>query len=217
MKYGVLAANQQLNKCIYECFKHLCEEDVRKFVKNFRTQDKDQALHTFRELVLGSFLAQQRLQPRYSKKLLGKTPDWCLHGDANQVVGVVELVNFHQASTVENSMLDALAKLETWVDWVPSNSERLYQSLLQKAQAYDSVIASAGVPYVVAIFGTFAAAIETDELHEALFKDDDGGVFSQTPSLSGVLFFEEFAGRYPSRYIANPAAVRPINIRDSVV
>jgi hypothetical protein len=217
MKYGVFAGNQHLNDCIYECFESLLEEDVRAFVKNFRTQDKEQALHTFRELVLGTFLARQSPHPRYSEKLLGKTPDWCLHADANQVVGIVELLNFHQASIVEKSMLDTLGKSETWVDWVPSNSERLYQKLLQKAQAYDSEIAAIGVPYVVAIFGTFTAAVETDELNDALFNDHDGGVFHQAPSLSGVLFFEESAGRYPFRYIANPIATRPINFASGVV
>jgi hypothetical protein len=217
MKYGVLAGNQPLNKLIYECFESICEADVHKFVKNFRTQDQGQKLHSFRELVLGAFLARQLLHPRYSKKLCGKTPDWCLHDDANQVVGVVELVNFHQASTVETSMLDAIGNSQTWVDWVPSNSERLYQKLLQKAQAYDSVIASMGIAYVVAIFGTFTAAVEPDELHDALLKDHDGGVFLKAPSLSGVLFFEESAGRYQFRYIANPAAIRPINFQDNVV
>ena len=217
MKHGVLAGNQHLNDRIYECFESLCAEDVRAFVKNFRAQDKEQSLHTFRELVLGTFLARQSLHPRYSEKLLRKTPDWCLHSDANQVVGIVELLNFHQASIVEMSMLDAFGKSETWVDWVPPNSERLYQKLLQKAQAYDPEIDSMGVPYLVAIFGTFTAAVETDELNDALFNDHDGGVFHQAPRLSGVLFFEESAGRYLFRYIANPTATRPINVTSGVV
>jgi hypothetical protein len=56
----------------------------------------------------------------------------------------------------------------------------------------------------VAVFGEFMADVEPEEIHAVLFKDYDGGLFKQCPTLGGVLYFEESAGRYIFKYIRNP-------------
>ena len=59
MKYGQIAGNDHINASIYRCFKHICENDERKFIKKFREQphDSDQVMHTFKELILGAYLS----------------------------------------------------------------------------------------------------------------------------------------------------------------
>ena len=61
MKYGQIAGNKSVNETIYRCFGHICEKDVPKFVKKFRSQlnDNTQVMHTFRELILGAYLASR--------------------------------------------------------------------------------------------------------------------------------------------------------------
>ena len=60
MKYGQISGSRSINATIYECFQHIEEVDAQRFVSEFRSQphDKQQVLHTFRELILGgSYLA----------------------------------------------------------------------------------------------------------------------------------------------------------------
>jgi len=57
MEYGQIAGNKSLNEKIYHYFKYISGEDAKKFVNKFSSQDEEQVMHTFRELVLGAYLA----------------------------------------------------------------------------------------------------------------------------------------------------------------
>jgi hypothetical protein len=65
MKYGRIAGNDSINAAIYLCFDLISEADAKAFVRKFAEQlhDQDQPLHTFRELILGAFLAANGLSP----------------------------------------------------------------------------------------------------------------------------------------------------------
>jgi hypothetical protein len=41
MKYGQIAGNNSINAMIYRCFEYICEEDERRFVKQFQEQPQD--------------------------------------------------------------------------------------------------------------------------------------------------------------------------------
>lgn len=213
MKYGQLAGNQSINATIYRCFEHICEEDARTFVKKFREQphDKEQVMHTFRELILGAFLASNGFRVRYDQKVDGKTPDWIVSDDTSSIQGIVELINFHIDRVTENVLKREMEVGRIWCDWVQPNNDRLYQRIWGKADIYEKLAKKHNVPYVVAVFGEFTAAVELEEVHQCLFEDH-GGLFNLCSTLSGVLFFEESAGRYSFKYIKNPQVARKIDL-----
>lgn len=215
--YGTLAGNARVNSRIHECLEMLFEEDARKFVKKFRHDPSDQSAHTFRELLVGAYLVGQRLKARYDKQVLGKTPDWSSLDNSDTVVGVIEQMTFHQTRTIEIDIENALRAGTSWTGWLPSNVDRLFQKLHEKAERYDAIATTLQVPYVVAIFGDGAASVDRDELDEVLFKAHNGGAFSQFTVLSGVLFFEESAGQYTFTYIENPDAFRTMKLGNAVL
>lgn len=218
MKYSQLAENREINDSIYRYFEYIRDEDIRKFVKKFGEQphNENQVLHTFRELILGAFLASNGFKVQYDREIDGKTPDWSIFSDAAELQGIVELTNFHPDKTTENTIMQELKTGNIYCDWQPNNNDRLYQRIQEKADHYENLIRTHNVPYTVAVFGEFTAAVELDELNECLFKDHGGGLFRQCPALSGVLFFQESAGQYIFKYIKNSQPENAINLPSGV-
>jgi hypothetical protein len=212
MKYGQLAGNRRINDTIYRCFEHLREEDVRKFVQKFRKQphDQNQVLHTFRELLVGAFLASNGFNVRYDHEIDGKTPDWSILNDALEALCIIEVTNFHIDKVTEDAMKQKVEFGDTWCGFVQPNNDRLYQRLQEKNDKYEKLAKKHNISYVVAVFGDFMADLEPEELQECLFKDHTGGLFKQCPTLSGVLSFEESLGQYIFKYIQNPKPDKPI-------
>ena len=87
----------------------ITETDAGAFARKFAEQphDEDQVMHTFRELILGAFLASNRLSVRSEWPVAGKTPDWCIL-DGEDLSCIIELVNFHNARPLGGHLLDAL-------------------------------------------------------------------------------------------------------------
>ena len=126
MDYGRIAESSKTNDDIYEYFKHISEDDRRKFVKKFHEQphDENQVMHTLRELILGAYLVSRGLNVEYDRKIDGKTPDWVILDDAGSLKGIVELVNFHIDKTTEDDI-----KRQVWDEgsgcyWPKPNNER---------------------------------------------------------------------------------------------
>ena len=105
----------------------------------------------------------------------------------------------------------------SWVGWLPDNVGSLYQKLHAKAETYEKLVTHHGAASIVSIFGDMNAAVETDELEEALYEAYGGGLFAKTPSLSGVIYFQENAGIYGFRYFNNSASLRTLHIVESQV
>ena len=218
MKYGQIAPGKNVNRKIYKCFEYLCEDDVRKFIKKFREQphNGEQIMHTFKELILGAFLASNDLRVRFDCKVNGKTPDWCIIDNYLSIIGIIELINFHIDRETEKAMLSKIEKSKIWVGWLKPNNARLYQKILEKADIYNTIITSKQIPYVVSVIGDFKAALSFDEVNECVFKEH-GGLFHSRPILSGVLFFEESGGdRYSFNYIQNPHATIEFDLPSGV-
>lgn len=217
MKYGQIAGNSSINDCIYRCFDHIHEADARVFVKKFGEQlhSNAQVMHTFRELVLGAYLASNGFKVRYDNPVNSSTPDWCILDETSKLSGIAELTNFHTDKETETEIEEARQTRGEWVGWMPPNDDRLYQIIWGKARVYKALVEKHRVPYVIAVFSEFTAALEIDELHECLFHDETG-LFALYPTTSGVLFFEEKSGRYAFTYLQNPHADREIYIQDGV-
>jgi hypothetical protein len=170
-------------------------------------------MHTFRELILGAYLASSGLNVRYDYPVDSSTPDWCILDEISKLRGIVELTNLHTKQSIENEIKQAFQAKDSWADWMPLNDNRLYQSIWNKAQVYKSLVERHCVPYVIAVFGDFFAAVDIDELHPCL-NDSGTGLFGLYPTISGVLFFEEEAGRYHFKYFPNSHAIMEIQLAE---
>src|SRR5215813_7580374 len=197
MKYGKIVGNQSINRCIYRCFECIDDADVKKFVKKFRDQQhhEEQIMHTFRELVLGAFLGANHLKVRHDYNLSGQTRDWCIFDDESKLKCIIELVNFHidkrTQDRIESQMRD-----KGIATYVISNDERLYHKIWDKACTYKSLAQDLNLAYVVAVFGTFQADVEVNEIRKCLFEEEKG-LFKLYPVMSGLLFFTTFSGEHP--------------------
>jgi hypothetical protein len=213
IKYGQIAGNKHINETIYRCFEHICAKDVPKFVKKFRRQlnDNTQVMHTFRELVLGAYLASRGYGVKYEYELDGKTPDWCLVDKSLAPTAIVEVINFHLDRATEGTIESQLQLKNLWVGWQGPNDARLYQRIGDKAIAYKALVEHYCIPYIVALYGEFTAAVHSDELSACLY-DPENGLFQLHPKLSGLLYFEEQSGRYQFTYTPNPDSCNPHNV-----
>ena len=220
MKYGQLAGNKSINSFIYRCFEHISETDERKFVKKFRKQpqNSDQIIHTFRELILGAFLSSRSFIVRHDYLVEGKTPDWCILSNKSSMIGIVELVNIHLDKPTETDIEHQLEENGIacfWRDEKKNNVERLYHRIWDKVVEYKSLAKKLFVPYVVAIFGDFRAALDFEEVQSCLFSKDKG-LFRIYHEMSGALFFRDSFGRYFFNYTSNPNAIKFIDIPEGV-
>lgn len=216
MKYGQIAGNNSINAMIYHCFRYICEEDKRKFVKKFheQPQDSDQIMHTFRELVLGAYLSSKGFKVRHDYMIGNQTPDWTILDDEGKsVTGIVELTNFHIDRATENEIekqMSAKGFAGYWRDQNKDNVERLYQVISAKVSAYRSLVKELQVPYVVSLFGEFKAIVDFKEVRSCLF-DEKTGLFGIYPELSGVLYFND---GYFFNYASNPNTLQMIEVPD---
>ncbi len=213
MKYGPVAGNKSINATIYRCFKLIEEDDQRAFVKKFQRQphDGDQVLHTFRELLLGAFLASNGFRVAHERPLDGKTPDWSILTDEGQLQCIVEGMTFHCGQTTERKIMRSVETQGTWFGYPGPHDDRLHCALEAKASAYKALVEQADVAYVIGVFAHFHTALDADEVREVVLTSDDC-LFVHRPQVSGVLLFEEASGPYRFSYIQNPSAHRSIDI-----
>jgi len=216
MKYGQIAGNKSINDTIYRCFGCVCGEDERRFVSKFRQQPHNEAqiLHTYRELVLGAYLASKGLKVRYGYKVDTKTPDWAILDDKSMLMGIIELVNFHTDRETENAIEVQLQSEGHWDGCLNDNHYRLYGAIQRKATIYKPLVEKRRIPYVIAVFGDFLAAITRDEIERCLFCEESG-LFGVYPVISGLLYFEH-SGSYEFHYIWNPRCLHSISLPDGV-
>ena len=216
MKEGRIADSKAINAFIYRCFEYLCDDDERKFLKKFREQpvDSDQIMHTFRELVLGSYLSSYGFTARYDNAVDSQTPDWCILNDKLMVIGIVELINFHIDKATEKDIeqqLESNSIASYWRDKNKDNIHRLHRCIEDKATTYRTLVKKLNVPYVVAIFGHFETAVDFEEVYLCL-SDKEVGLFDMYPEMSGILYFNESFGRYSFNYASNPNALQLIDL-----
>lgn len=217
MRYGRIAGNDSINAAIYRCFDVITEADVKAFVKKFAEQPHDQAqvFHTFRELILGAFLASNDLAVRSERLVAGKTPDWSVL-DGEDLRCIIELVNFHNAKAMEDEINAQFAAGKAWAGRQVPHVDRLYASVHNKCLVYKDLAESEGVPYAVAVYGDFLANVDRQEL-EACLYDQETGLFATYPEVSGVLFFNDNFARYRFSYLPNPCARRPFSLPGGVM
>jgi hypothetical protein len=93
----VISPNQSIDACIRDCFQYMHASDVERYKREFRTQPHTgpQVLHTFRELIFGSYLGRSGFAVRAYQKIDGKTPDWAIIGSNGEPIAIMDVVNLH--------------------------------------------------------------------------------------------------------------------------
>ncbi len=217
-KYGQIAESPKINESIYDCFDLLNEEEQKKFIKRFKKipHTKIQIMHTFRELLVGTYLIANGLKVEYEHNFDGDTPDWAILDDSSNITAIVEMVYHHLDRDTENGILAQRKAGKVALGYFPHSNDldfiRLYTHVKDKASRYKDLVSGLQVPYVVAVFIDFTAVIDVQETKDCLMSGDKP-LFKLYPDLSGVLHFEESnCGSYHFSFIENPYALRKIDI-----
>lgn len=183
-----------VQESILRALSYLSLRDQNAFRKKFSEQggDEHQVMHTFRELLVGVFMAQQAYRPTYEPNIEGLTPDWHFQCDACGEF-IVDVVNFHVEQKIEAQINGTLAAGNVWSGRIPDQSQRLFSSLWKKASKYKGLATEKTVPYVVFIFGWMNAVVESSQVEHCLLHAE--GLFHDYPSLSGVYFMYETSSK----------------------
>lgn len=202
-----ISENNSINEMINNCFEIIHQDDVVKFKKNFKNQpnNESQIMHTFRELILGTYLTLKGHSVRYDYKIENKTPDWVMLNNKLEINGIIELVNFHIDKRTENRIKDTLDKGEMWFEWGSPNNLRLYEKIEEKINKYREIVKTRDISHFVALFGNFFSFLDKDEILECLLENYNGGLFSKYPYCNGLLFFED-SNKYIFEFFKNPYA-----------
>ncbi len=200
MEYGQIAGNRSIDAKIKRCFEFISEKDAKQFVKKFASlphvEDTiDERLHVFRELIIGAYLVTQGFRVQYSRALDKKTPDWSILGDGDKLTAIVEVVTFHPGK----------GKTE----------DRLHATIKGKFSIYKELAEQHRVPYVVGIHVDFMHTIDDADIQDCLFQDEVG-LFSLYPEVSGAIFFVVDVASYPITFYQNPYAKRPFVISNGI-
>jgi hypothetical protein len=230
---GRIAENLNINACIHECFQYLHSSDVKRYTKEFQSQphDQDQVLHTFRELLFGSYLARNAWKVRAYQKIDGKTPDWSVFGDSDDLRAIIDVVNLH-ADKATDDRAKTLLKQGTPAPLSAdeaADSKRVYDSIKSKCITYREIVHSRNLPYIIGLFPQFNIAIDRPQVIENLHLPPNGLFLTQElggyPNVSGLAFLSEAASvdvhdslwlGYQFEYFPNPYARRPLEFPPGV-
>jgi hypothetical protein len=159
-----IAENPSINASIHECFQHIHHSDVQRYKKEFRSQphDGDQVLHTFRELLFGSYLACKGWKVRAYQEIDKETPDWCVFGDSDDPTAIIDVVNVHADKATDDRVktLFKQGKPAPLSDDEAADSTRVYGSIHSKCRIYRELVESRNLPYIIGLFPQFALAID---------------------------------------------------------
>jgi hypothetical protein len=216
--FGTLTgANDEnsVQSSIPRALSYLSERDQSTFRKKFSEQsvNEHQAMHTFRELLVGVFMVQQGHLARYEPIIDGLTPDWRFQRDGCGMF-IADVVNLHVERDIEAQINQALDQGHAWFGAIPDQSQRLHSSLWDKAIKYKNLAAKKSVPYVVFIFGWTTAVVQSQQIEQCLLHAE--GLFRVYPTLSGVYHMYERGNCLQDRtagyrfdYYPNPTATYP--------
>jgi hypothetical protein len=164
--------NPSINDCIYECFQYLDEQDVTAFKRKIesysRLDDKGEFFHTFRELIVGSYLARKDYRVRWQKKYGALTPHWSILGPGAEPAGLVEVMNFHADQQTEAYVRAALGagRIACFPYDEDKTERRLRSSIIDKCK-YKELTELLSMPYAIACFCFLDNPVETEVVRDS--------------------------------------------------
>ncbi len=230
--------NNSTNDCIHECLQYFEGADRAEVERRLRAQsraeDHGEFLHTFRELIFGSYLARRGCRVRPYQQYDGGRyePDWSAYDEHENIIAIIDIFSFHPPQSVESQILKELdqgksAKIALDKRYLDKLSQKLFSNLYDKCTCYTDLVRSANVPYLVACFFAFDASYEeeTNAIILENLQSMSSGFFRGKagvhcyPDVSGLVTFHEpnllffppdsVATLYAFDYYWNPHADRP--------
>ena len=108
------AGNSSINVCIHDCLQYFEGVDRSRIERELRirrtAKDKSKFLHTFRELIFGSYLIRRGCRVRPYQEYDGAKPDWSAFGERGDLLALMDVMNFHPLEAVEAEIRGDLAK-----------------------------------------------------------------------------------------------------------
>lgn len=176
----------------------------RTFLRKLKVEDSEQATHTARELIFGAYLTRLGLLLRYEVAIQGKKPDWVAYSANRDVSFIADVFSLHQTRELDAEMDKAIQNKAVFVEWLPDNSDRIYEKVAEKAGKYAAIAADSSTALVVGMFCDSKACVEEDEILEAMHKLHGGGIYEHYPQLSSLVAFSENGGVYSFSCYHNP-------------
>ncbi len=225
--------NESINYCISECVQYFEGADRAKIEgklrEDARAKDHSTFLHTFRELLVGSYLARRGYRVRPYQEYGEQTPDWSAFGEGAKLIALIDVTTFHPLKEVEAEIRRNLDQGKPACPAIDFDrlSDKFFGRLQEKITDYTTLVQSLDVPYLVACFFTFdnwydgeTKKMILNNLHDAsagFFRDKTGQ--GSYPDVSGLVTFYEDDMRflppdsveyiYTFDYNKNPHAARP--------
>jgi len=199
--FGEFTPNKSINASIHACLLRLPVDVAIRIGKRIKHdaagKDPDAAAHSYREVIVGSYLAEAGFVLDYERKINGKTPDWTL-----------------LSGSVPTCLLDVFT-----LHPGKENYKRAIDKIDEKAGAYATIARELGIPFVAVMYGDFYLGFYEDEVEELSRTTD---ITEDRKTLSGVLFVEDkhyflpgsgkLHFRYRFHYFPNASAHVPIPI-----
>jgi hypothetical protein len=204
-KYQI-AGNPAINATIWKCFELIRSESIqRRFERLFRQHrdDEVQIMNTYRQLVVGGYLAERGLQLEAEPVVLGKTPDWVARNGQMQLL--VEVFSHHGSQQVCRDIQHARVAYPDR----ENDRQRMFSSLLGKISKYKAPCRAKSLTLVVCVCIDFTSLYEPIEVLDDMTTGD--GLLSASSELGGLLVYRHINGHHEFHYRGSPAT--PPNAR----
>ena len=203
----------RLGRRVRDLLPLLTLHDQGKFRRKLKVEDSEQATHTARELIFGAYLARLGLLPRYEVAIQGKRPDWVAYSANRDVSFIADVFSLHQTRELDTEMDKAIQDKAVFVEWLPDNSDRIYEKVAEKAGKYADIATDSSTALVVGMFCDLKACVQADEILGAMQKLHGGGIFEHYPQLSALVAFSENGGIYSFSCYHNPRLTSLADLR----
>ena len=201
-----LDPDERGNQHLQGLVRKLHPDDAPSFVNKFTSQPLIARFHTYRELLVGAYLREQRIDVRYERAIDGQTPDWYLAAHDGAHDEILDVFTLHQRREKDIEISSSIADYCRWVGWITVPPDHIYRKLTDKAGQYNNLVKRCSIRMVLAPFVEFTASIEPEEMHHVLFERH-GGWFATAPTVSGVLYSRMHNCEFEAIYFANPHAM----------
>lgn len=209
-----LDPNEWGNAHLHELIGQLHPDDAGPFIRQLTTLPLRSKFHVYRELLFGAHLRRNGADWRYERSINGKTPDWSLYDENSRLMEIVDVLTLHQRKEKESKISTSLRSSGIYSGWIGIPADHIHRKFSDKAGQYSELVEQTGIPYVLGVFGEFAASLSPDEIQRVLYLQHDGW-FKTFPKVSGVIYFMEKNFCYEFSYFPNPEALYPSSLFSS--
>jgi hypothetical protein len=193
------------NEHLHALLRRVHPDDVRPFVEKLTKQPLRDRFHTYRELLIGVHLRDRGFDARYEQAIFGQTPDWSLIDSGGNFMELIDVLTLHQRHDKDVEISAAIRAERLWAGWITVPPDHIFRKLNDKAGQYSGLARQIGIPYVLAAYGEFTAAIDPQEIEQVLLFQH-GGWFATRPEVSGFIYCRETQLEFEYTYFANPHA-----------